>query len=124
MTNRLEDVVMVFFLMIRRPPRSTLFPYTTLFRSSGESTFMTEMTETAHILHHATPRSVILLDELGRGTSTYDGLAVARAVLEYIHNHSQLRSRTLFATHYHELTEMAALLPRVKIGRASCRERV
>jgi DNA mismatch repair protein MutS len=80
---------------------------------SGESTFMTEMVETAHILHHATPRSVILLDELGRGTSTYDGLAVARAVLEYIHNHSQLRSRTLFATHYHELTEMAGLLPRV-----------
>ena len=80
---------------------------------SGESTFMTEMVETAHILHHATPRSLVLLDELGRGTSTYDGLAVARAVLEYIHNHPQLRSRTLFATHYHELTEMAGLLPHV-----------
>ncbi len=81
---------------------------------SGESTFMTEMVETAHILHHATSHSLILLDELGRGTSTYDGLAVARAVLEYIHNHPQLRSRTLFATHYHELTELPALLPHVK----------
>ena len=81
---------------------------------SGESTFMTEMTETAQILHHASPRSLILLDELGRGTSTYDGLAVARAVLEYIHNHSQIRSKTLFATHYHELTELARLLPRIQ----------
>lgn len=81
---------------------------------SGESTFMTEMVETAQILHHASPRSLILLDELGRGTSTYDGLAVARAVLEYIHNHPQLRSKTLFATHYHELTELADLLPRLK----------
>ncbi len=81
---------------------------------SGESTFMTEMVETAQILHHATPRSLILLDELGRGTSTYDGLAVARAVVEYIHNHPQLRSKTLFATHYHELTELADVLPRLK----------
>jgi DNA mismatch repair protein MutS len=81
---------------------------------SGESTFMTEMTETAHILHHATPRSLVLLDELGRGTSTYDGLAVARAVLEYIHNHPRLRSKTLFATHYHELTELAETLPRLR----------
>jgi DNA mismatch repair protein MutS len=80
---------------------------------SGESTFMTEMIETAHILHHATPRSLVLLDELGRGTSTYDGLAVARAVLEYIHNHPRLRSKTLFATHYHELTELAETLPRL-----------
>lgn len=80
---------------------------------SGESTFMTEMVETAQILHHATPRSLILLDELGRGTSTFDGLAVARAVLEYIHNHPQIRSRTLFATHYHELTELENLLPRL-----------
>jgi DNA mismatch repair protein MutS len=81
---------------------------------SGESTFMTEMTETAHILHHATPRSLVLLDELGRGTSTYDGLAVARAVLEYIHNHPRLRSKTLFATHYHELTALAETLPRLR----------
>jgi DNA mismatch repair protein MutS len=81
---------------------------------SGESTFMTEMTETAQILHHASPRSLILLDELGRGTSTYDGLAVARAVLEYIHNHPQIHSKTLFATHYHELTELSRLLPRLR----------
>ncbi|MBA2341465.1 MAG: DNA mismatch repair protein MutS [Pyrinomonadaceae bacterium] len=81
---------------------------------SGESTFMTEMVETAEILHHATPRSLILLDELGRGTSTYDGLSVARAVLEYIHNHPQLNSKTLFATHYHELTALEELLPRLK----------
>jgi DNA mismatch repair protein MutS len=81
---------------------------------SGESTFMTEMIETAHILHHATPRSLILFDELGRGTSTYDGLAVARAVVEFIHNHTDLRSLTLFATHYHELTELESVLPRLK----------
>lgn len=81
---------------------------------SGESTFMIEMVETAQILHHATPRSLVLLDELGRGTSTYDGLAVARAVLEYIHNHSQIRTKTLFATHYRELTELDGLLPRLK----------
>jgi DNA mismatch repair protein MutS len=81
---------------------------------SGESTFMTEMVETAQILHHATPRSLILLDELGRGTSTYDGLAVARSVLEYLHNHPQIQSKTLFATHYHELTELAEQLPRLK----------
>jgi len=80
---------------------------------SGESTFMTEMIETAEILHHATPQSLILLDELGRGTSTYDGLAVARAVLEYIHNHPKLKTRTLFATHYHELAEIAEILPRL-----------
>jgi DNA mismatch repair protein MutS len=80
----------------------------------GESTFMTEMVETAHILHHASPRSLVLLDELGRGTSTYDGLAVARAVLEYLHNHPSLRPKTLFATHYFELTALAALLPRVR----------
>ncbi len=81
---------------------------------SGESTFMTEMIETAEILHHATPRSLILLDELGRGTSTYDGLAVARSVLEFIHNHPKLKSRTLFATHYHELAELEELLPNLE----------
>jgi DNA mismatch repair protein MutS len=81
---------------------------------SGESTFMTEMIETAEILHHATPQSLILLDELGRGTSTFDGLAVARSVLEFIHNHPKLKTRTLFATHYHELAELETLLPRIE----------
>ena len=81
---------------------------------SGESTFMTEMIETAEILHHASPQSLILLDELGRGTSTFDGLAVARAVLEFIHNHPKLKARTLFATHYHELAELETVLPRIE----------
>jgi len=81
---------------------------------SGESTFMTEMIETAQILHHATVRSLILLDELGRGTSTYDGLAVARSVIEFIHNHPKIKAKTLFATHYHELTELVSVLPRLK----------
>jgi DNA mismatch repair protein MutS len=81
---------------------------------AGESTFMTEMIETAEILHHAGPRSLILLDELGRGTSTFDGLAVARSVLEFIHNHPKLKTRTLFATHYHELAELEGVLPGVE----------
>jgi DNA mismatch repair protein MutS len=82
--------------------------------SAGQSTFMVEMTETAHILHQATPRSLIVLDEIGRGTSTYDGISIARSVAEYIHNHPRLGARTLFATHYHELVDLAAYLPRVK----------
>ncbi len=79
----------------------------------GQSTFMVEMIETANILHNATSRSLLILDEIGRGTSTYDGLAIAWAVIEYIHNHPRLRSKTLFATHYHELTDLADRLPHV-----------
>ena len=80
---------------------------------AGQSTFMVEMVEVANILHHATPRSLLVLDEVGRGTSTYDGLSIAWATVEYIHNHPQLRAKTLFATHYHELTQLADLLPGV-----------
>ena len=79
----------------------------------GQSTFMVEMVETANILNHATNRSLLVLDEIGRGTSTYDGLSIAWAVIEYIHNHPDLRARTLFATHYHELTDLAERLPHV-----------
>jgi DNA mismatch repair protein MutS len=79
----------------------------------GQSTFMVEMVETANILNHATSRSFLVLDEIGRGTSTYDGLAIAWAVVEYIHNHPGLRAKTLFATHYHELTDLAERLPAV-----------
>ncbi len=81
---------------------------------AGQSTFMVEMIEAANILHHATPRSLLILDEVGRGTSTYDGVSIAWAVVEYLHNHPQLRARTLFATHYHELTQLADLLPGVR----------
>jgi DNA mismatch repair protein MutS len=81
---------------------------------AGHSTFMVEMVETATILHHATARSLLILDEIGRGTSTYDGVSIAWAVIEYIHNHPGLRSKTLFATHYHELTQLADLLPGVR----------
>jgi len=82
--------------------------------ATGQSTFMVEMVETATILHHATPRSLIILDEIGRGTSTYDGLAIARAVVEYLHNNRRCGARTLFATHYHELVEVARMLPRIQ----------
>ncbi|MEP6924979.1 MAG: DNA mismatch repair protein MutS [Pyrinomonadaceae bacterium] len=88
----------------------------------GESTFMTEMVETAEILHNATPKSLVLLDELGRGTSTFDGLAVARSVIEFIHNHPKLGGRTLFATHYHELTELEGLLPHLQNLRVEIEE--
>ena len=80
--------------------------------AGGRSTFMVEMVETAFILSQATPRSLVVLDEIGRGTSTYDGLAIARAVAEYIHNSPRLGCKTLFATHYHEMTALADLLPR------------
>jgi DNA mismatch repair protein MutS len=82
--------------------------------ATGQSTFMVEMVETANILHHATPRSLVILDEIGRGTSTYDGLAIARAIVEYLHNNKRCGARTLFATHYHELVEVTRLLPRVR----------
>jgi DNA mismatch repair protein MutS len=81
---------------------------------SGQSTFMVEMVETANILHHATNRSLLILDEIGRGTSTYDGVSIAWAVVEYIHNHPSLRAKTLFATHYHELTQLSDLLPGIR----------
>lgn len=82
--------------------------------ATGQSTFMVEMVETANILHHATPRSLVILDEIGRGTSTYDGLAIARAIIEYLHNNKRCGARTLFATHYHELVEVAQMLPRIR----------
>lgn len=81
---------------------------------AGQSTFMVEMIEAANILHNATPKSLLILDEVGRGTSTYDGLSIAWAMVEYTHSHPNLRSRTLFATHYHELTELADHLPGVR----------
>ncbi|HLR07085.1 MAG TPA: hypothetical protein VK117_14820, partial [Pyrinomonadaceae bacterium] len=77
----------------------------------GRSTFMVEMTETAAILHSATPRSLVLLDEIGRGTATFDGLSIAWAVAEYLHDSAEHAAKTLFATHYHELTELAERLP-------------
>ena len=81
---------------------------------AGQSTFMVEMIELANILHHASPRSLLILDEIGRGTSTYDGVSIAWATIEYIHNHPRLRAKTLFATHYHELTQLAEILPGVR----------
>lgn len=91
--------------------------------ASGRSTFMVEMTETAAILHNATPRSLILLDEIGRGTSTFDGLSIAWAVAEYLHNSPEHSAKTLFATHYHELTELAENLPGAKNYQMTASER-
>ncbi len=90
--------------------------------ATGQSTFMVEMTETAAILHAATPRSLVVLDEIGRGTSTYDGLAIAQATLEYLHHHPTCRPKTLFATHYHELTALADGLPRIRNAKVDVRD--
>jgi len=89
---------------------------------AGQSTFMVEMVETANILNHATSRSLLILDEIGRGTSTYDGVSIAWAVIEYLHNHPEKRAKTLFATHYHELTELPDLLPGIRNYRVSVSE--
>ena len=80
----------------------------------GQSTFMVEMTEAANILNHATPRSLIVLDEIGRGTSTFDGISIAWAVAEYLHDNDKVAAKTLFATHYHELTDLAQTRERVQ----------
>jgi DNA mismatch repair protein MutS len=88
----------------------------------GQSTFMVEMTETANILHNVSARSLVLLDEIGRGTSTYDGISIAWAVVEYLHDYGDLRPRTLFATHYHELTALATSLSRVHNYSAAVQE--
>jgi DNA mismatch repair protein MutS len=92
------------------------------FLAKGQSTFMVEMTETANILHNMSARSLILLDEIGRGTSTYDGMSIAWAVIEYLHNYRDLRPRALFATHYHELTALADDYARVCNYNAAVRE--
>ena len=86
----------------------------------GQSTFMVEMCETANILNNATPRSLIILDEIGRGTSTFDGLSLAWSIVEHLHN--QVGAKALFATHYHELTELAGRLPRLKNFNVAVRE--
>ena len=90
--------------------------------SQGESTFMVEMLESASILNNISARSLVLLDEIGRGTSTYDGISIAWAMVEYLHNHPRVHPRTLFATHYHELNEMEQVCPRVKNYHVSVKE--
>ncbi len=90
---------------------------------AGQSTFMVEMVETARLLSGSTERSLVILDEIGRGTSTYDGLAIARSVIEYMHNNPRLNCRTLFATHYHELTELPNILPRTENHNVAVTER-
>ena len=91
--------------------------------ASGQSTFMVEMTEVSEILHQATPRSLLILDEIGRGTSTFDGMSIARAVLEFCADPKKLGAKTLFATHYHELTELEGVLPGVKNYSISIKKR-
>ncbi len=90
--------------------------------SLGESTFMVEMTEAANILNNVTPRSLVLFDELGRGTSTYDGISIAWAIVEYLHEHPKAQARTLFATHYHELNEMEKTFSRIRNYNVSVKE--
>ncbi|MBC5992770.1 DNA mismatch repair protein MutS [Pontibacter cellulosilyticus] len=90
--------------------------------SKGESTFMVEMTETASILNNLSDRSLVLMDEIGRGTSTYDGISIAWAIVEHLHNHPKFKAKTLFATHYHELNQLAEDFPRVKNYNVSVRE--
>jgi DNA mismatch repair protein MutS len=90
--------------------------------TAGMSTFMVEMTETAYILNHATRASLVILDEVGRGTSTYDGVSIAQSVVEHLHDSPKLGCRTLFATHYHELTALAERLPRVRNQRVEVLE--
>jgi DNA mismatch repair protein MutS len=90
--------------------------------AAGQSTFMVEMVETAQILHQATPGSLVILDEVGRGTSTFDGMAIARAAVEFLHNRKEVAARTLFATHYHELTALADVLPRLQNAHVAVHE--
>jgi DNA mismatch repair protein MutS len=91
--------------------------------AAGQSTFWVEMAETARILHQATSNAFVIIDEVGRGTSTYDGLAIAWAILEYLHNNPQARPWVLFATHYHELTDLEKALPRVRNYHLAVEER-
>jgi DNA mismatch repair protein MutS len=90
--------------------------------SSGESTFMVEMNETASILNNISERSLVILDEIGRGTSTYDGISIAWAIAEFLHEHPSAKAKTLFATHYHELNEIASSYPRIKNFHVSVKE--
>ncbi len=90
--------------------------------AAGESTFLVEMHEAANILNNATPKSLVLLDEIGRGTSTFDGISIAWAITEYLHDHPECRAKTMFATHYHELNEMADIFPRIRNYKVEVRE--
>jgi DNA mismatch repair protein MutS len=90
--------------------------------TAGESTFLVEMQEAANIINNATSKSLILLDEIGRGTSTFDGISIAWSITEYLHENPSIAAKTLFATHYHELNEMAELFPRIKNYKVEVRE--